>query len=214
MSIACWSAACQGHICPAPGDRRRINCFQLSRDVLWETLLCLLHSAKKFLCLSIKKALLPVSKCDIGETLYIEENSPTPLSVANLDLKMMKSSLLLLLLINIALASTLDNAPGKETNRVRRRGQSSTDASAKRTQFKEECGDDAACVRQKMREWRKTKQATESFDRIRRRGTSSTDASSKRTQFVEECGEDAACVRQKMREWRKARKAGGEARKF
>ena len=139
---------------------------------------------------------------------------PHPLSVANLDLKMMKSSLLLLLLINIALASTLDNAPGKETNRVRRRGQSSTDASAKRTQFKEECGDDAACVRQKMREWRKAKQATESFDRIRRRGTSSTDASSKRTQFVEECGEDAACVRQKMREWRKARKAGGETRKF
>ena len=81
------------------------------------------------------------------------------MSVANLDLKMVKSTLLLLLLINIALASTLDNAPGKETNRVRRRGQSSSDASAKRTQFKEECGDDAACVRQKMREWRKARKA-------------------------------------------------------
>ena len=122
---------------------------------------------------------------------------------------MVHSNLLILLLVNLAFAATFNDVPEEETNRVRRRGPPS-DASAKRTEFMEECGDDAACVRQKMREWRKARRAGEaSLDRrARRRGPSSGDASAKRTQFMEECGDDAACVRRKMREWRKARKAG------
>ena len=121
----------------------------------------------------------------------------------------MHSKLLILLLVNLAFAATFNDVPEEETNRVRRRGPSS-DASAKRTEFMEECGDDAACVRQKMREWRKARRAGEaSLDRrARRRGPSSGDASAKRTQFMEECGDDAACVRRKMRDWRKARRAG------
>merc|ERR1712060_261843 len=112
----------------------------------------------------------------------------------------------------------------EETRKVHRRG-SSGDASAKRTQFMEECGDDSACVRRKMRDWRQSRKAGEaSLDRrarqhmpssseveetrrVHRRG-SSADASAKRTQFMEECGDDSACVRRKMRDWRQARKAG------
>merc|ERR1719285_1494061 len=137
----------------------------------------------------------------------------------------MQSNLLILLLLNLAFAATLDNVPEGETNRVRRRGPSSGDASEIRTQFMEECGEDLACVRGKMREWRKARKAGDrrarrarrarkagehSLDRrVHRRGASSSDASQKRTEFMEECGGDAACVRGKMRDWRKARKAGG-----
>merc|ERR1712243_194432 len=130
-------------------------------------------------------------------------------SLANLDLKMMQSNLLILLLLNLAFAATFNDVPEEETNRVRRRGPSSNDASEKRTQFMEECGDDPACVRTKMRDWRKARKAGEaSLERRVHRRPSSSDASEKRTQFVEECGDDTACVRRKMRDWRKARKAG------
>merc|ERR1711909_5925 len=131
-------------------------------------------------------------------------------SLANLDLKTMQSNLLILLLLNLAIAATFNDVPEEETNRVRRRGPSSSDASEKRTQFMEECGDDPACVRSKMRDWRKARKAGEaSLDRrARHRRPSSSGASEKRTQFVEECGDDSACVRRKMRDWRKARKAG------
>ena len=122
----------------------------------------------------------------------------------------MQSNLLILLLLNLAFAATLDNVPEEETNRVRRRGPSSSDASEKRTEFMEECGGDAACVRGKMRDWRKARKAGEpSLDRVRhRRPSSSGEALEKRTQFMEECGGDLACVRGKMRDWRKTRTAG------
>merc|ERR1712212_1365580 len=131
-------------------------------------------------------------------------------SLANLDLRMMQSNLLILLLLNLAFAATLDNVPEEETNRVRRRGPSSSDASEIRTQFMEECAGDSACVRGKMRDWRKARKAGEpSLDRVRhRRPSSSGEALEKRTQFMEECGGDLACVRGKMRDWRKAMKAG------
>ena len=121
----------------------------------------------------------------------------------------MHSNLLILLLVNLAFAATFNNAPEEETRKVHRRG-SSGDASAKRTQFMEECGDDAACVRRKMRDWRQARKAGEaSLDRrARKHRPSSGDASAKRTQFMEECGDDSACVRRKMRDWRQARKAG------
>ena len=84
------------------------------------------------------------------------------LSAIELDMKtMFGSNLILLLLVNLAFASLSDNVPEEETNRVRRRGPSPSDASAKRTQFMEECGDDAACVRRKMRDWRKARRAGE-----------------------------------------------------
>jgi len=111
-------------------------------------------------------------------------------------------------------------------DRVRhRRPSSNGEALKKRSQFADECGGDLACVRDKMREWRRAgkpsldrrarrarrarKAGEASLDRrVHRRGPSSSDASEKRTQFMEECGGDAACVRGKMRDWRKARKAG------
>merc|ERR1712212_612240 len=129
-------------------------------------------------------------------------------SLANPDLRMMQSNLLILLLLNLAFAATLGNVPEEETNRVRRRGPSSSDASEKRTEFMEECGGDAACVLGKMRDWRKARKAGEpSLDRVRhRRPSSSGGALEKRTQFMEECGGDLACVRGKMRDWRKAEK--------
>merc|ERR1711936_532474 len=138
-----------------------------------------------------------------------------------LDMKtMFGSNLILLLLVNLAFASLSDNVPEEETNRVRRRGSSSGGgALEKRTQFMEECGGDLACVRGKMREWRRGRKAGDSgLDRaseeektgrrIRRRPSSSGEALQKRTQFMEECGGDLACVRGKMREWRRGRKAG------
>merc|ERR1739838_857083 len=66
---------------------------------------------------------------------------------------------------------------------------------------------DSACVRGKMRDWRKAKKAGEaSFDRG---GLGQFWlALKKRTQFMEECDGDSACVRGKMRDWRKAKKAG------
>ena len=45
--------------------------------------------------------------------------------------------------------------------RARHRGPLSSDASEKRTQFLEECSGDAACVRGKMRDWRKARKAGE-----------------------------------------------------
>merc|ERR1712212_559300 len=133
-------------------------------------------------------------------------------SLANLDLKMMQlSNLLILLLLNLAFAATLDNAPEEETNRVRhRRPSSNGEALEKRSQFMEECGGDAACVRGKMRDWRQAGKAGEaSLDRVRhRRPSSNGEALKKRSQFADECGGDAACVRGKMRDWRKARQAG------
>merc|ERR1719385_512264 len=122
---------------------------------------------------------------------------------------MQLSNLLILLLLNLAFAATLDNVPEEETNRVRRRGPSSGDASEKRTQFMEECGEDPACVRGKMRDWRRARQAGEpSLDRRvhRRTPSSNGEALEKRTQFMEECGGDLSCVRGKMRDWRKAGK--------
>merc|ERR1711974_15729 len=79
--------------------------------------------------------------------------------------------------------------------RVHRRGPSSSDASEKSTQFMEECGGDAACVRGKMRDWRQERQAGEaSFDRVRhRRPSSNGEALKKRSQFADECGGDLAC---------------------
>merc|ERR1719268_131635 len=132
---------------------------------------------------------------------------------------MFGSNLILLLLVNLAFASLSDNVPEEETNRVRRRGPSSGGgALEKRTQFMEECGGDLACVRGKMREWRRGRKAgdsgldraseEETGRRIRRRPSSSGEALQKRTQFMEECGGDLACVRGKMREWRRARKSG------
>merc|ERR1719234_649264 len=119
----------------------------------------------------------------------------------------MQSNLLILLLINLAFAAALDNVPEEETNRVHQLGPSSSEASEKRTQFREECGGDSACVRGKMRDWRKAKKAGEaSFDRG---GLGQFWlALKKRTQFMEECDGDSACVRGKMKEWRKAKKAG------
>merc|ERR1712013_805460 len=79
-----------------------------------------------------------------------------------LDMKMMfGSNLILLLLVNLAFASLSDNVPEEEANRVRRRGPSSGGGGAleKRTQFMEECGGDLACVRGKMREWRRGKKS-------------------------------------------------------
>merc|ERR1712013_365646 len=140
-----------------------------------------------------------------------------------LDMKMMfGSNLILLLLVNLAFASLSDNVPEEEANRVRRRGPSSGGGGAleKRTQFMEECGGDLACVRGKMREWRRGKKGDSGLDRraseeetgrrIRRRPSSSGEALQKKTQFMEECDGDLACVRGKMREWRRARKSGGE----
>ena len=144
------------------------------------------------------------------------------LSAIELDMKtMFGSNLILLLLVNLAFASLSDNVPEEETNRVRRRGPSSGGgALEKRTQFMEECGGDLACVRGKMREWRRGRKAgdsgldraseEETGRRIRRRPSSSGEALQKRTQFMEECGGDLACVRGKMREWRRTRKSGGE----
>ena len=146
------------------------------------------------------------------------------LSAIELDMKMMfRSNLILLLLVNLAFASLSDNVPEEETNRVRRRGPSSGGGGAleKRTQFMEECGGDLACVRGKMREWRRGRKAGDSSGlnraseeetgrRIRRKPSSSGEALQKRTQFMEECGGDLACVRGKMRKWRRARKSGGE----
>merc|ERR1711909_116581 len=147
------------------------------------------------------------------------------MGLANLDLKMMHSNLLILLLVNLAFAATFNDVPEEETRRVHRRGSSPNDASAKRTQFMEAWGDDSACVRRKMRDWRQARKAgeaslerrarkhrpssseVEETRRVHRRG-SSGDASAKRTQFMEECGDDSACVRRKMRDWRQARKAG------
>merc|ERR1712055_1209930 len=126
-----------------------------------------------------------------------------------LDMKtMFRSSLILLLLVNLAFASLSDNVPEEETNRVRRRGPSSGGgALEKRTQFMEECGGDLACVRGKMREWRRGRKAgdsgldraseEETGRRIRRRPSSSGEALKKRTQFMEQCGGDLACVRGK-----------------
>merc|ERR1719385_599087 len=122
---------------------------------------------------------------------------------------MQLSNLLILLLLNLAFAATLDNVPEKEANRVRHRGPSSSDASEKRTQFMEECGEDAACVRGKMRDWRRARKLGEpSLDRRvhRRTPSSNGEALEKRTQFMEECGGDLSCVRGKMREWRRAGK--------
>merc|ERR1712060_270931 len=140
-----------------------------------------------------------------------------------LDMKtMFGSNLIVLLLVNLAFASLSDNVPEEETNRVRRRGSlSGGGALEKRTQFMEECGGDLACVRGKMREWRRGRKAGDSgLDRaseeektgrrIRRRPSSSGEALQKRTQFMEECGGDLACVRGKVREWRRTRKSGGE----
>merc|ERR1711872_849819 len=81
-----------------------------------------------------------------------------------LDMKtMFGSNLILLLLVNLAFASVSDNVPEEETNRVRRRGPSSGGgALEKRTQFMEECGGDLACVRGKMREWRRGRKAGDS----------------------------------------------------
>merc|ERR1712203_323672 len=78
-----------------------------------------------------------------------------------LDMKtMFGSNLILLLLVNLAFASMSDNVPEEETNRVRRRGSSSGGgALEKRTQFMEECGGDLACVRGKMREWRRARKS-------------------------------------------------------
>ena len=145
------------------------------------------------------------------------------LSAIELEMKtMFGSNLILLLLVNLAFASLSDNVPEEETNRVRRRGSSSGGGGAleKRTQFMEECGGDLACVRGKMREWRRGRKAgdsgldraseEETGRRIRRRPSSSGEALQKRTQFMEECGGDLACVRGKMREWRRTRKSGGE----
>merc|ERR1719385_245529 len=121
---------------------------------------------------------------------------------------MQLSNLLILLLLNLAFAATLDNVPEEETNRVRHRGPSSSDASEKRTQFMEECGEDAACLRGKMRDWRRARQLGEpSLDRVRhRRPSSNGEALKKRSQFADECGGDLACVRGKMRDWRKSGK--------
>merc|ERR1719192_214489 len=119
---------------------------------------------------------------------------------------MFGSNLILLLLVNLAFASLSDNVPEEENNRVRRRGSSSGGgALEKRTQFMEECGGDLACVRGKMREWRRGRKAgnsgldraseeEEAGRRIRRRPSSSGEALQKRTQFMEECGGDLACV--------------------
>merc|ERR1711971_1207891 len=116
-------------------------------------------------------------------------------SLANPDLKMMQSNLLMLLLLNLAFAAALDNVPEEEeTNRVhrrlRRRPKSSA-ASEKRTQFMEECGGDAACVRGKMRDWRKAKKA----------GEASFDRGPPVAQFQRECNYEIACVRRKMEYW-------------
>merc|ERR1711973_553030 len=87
-----------------------------------------------------------------------------------LDMKTMFGSyLILLLLVNLAFASLSDNVPEEEANRVRRRGPSSGGgALEKRTQFMEECGGDLACVRGKMREWRRARKSggKESLDRL------------------------------------------------
>merc|ERR1739845_313142 len=91
-----------------------------------------------------------------------------------LDMKMMfGSNLILLLLVNLVFASLSDNVPEEETNRVRRRGPSSGgSALEKRTQFMEECGGDLACVRGKMREWRRARKSggEESLDRLQCEG--------------------------------------------
>merc|ERR1711971_617401 len=112
-------------------------------------------------------------------------------SLANPDLKMMQSNLLILLLLNLAFAAALDNVPEEETNRVHRRRPSSSAASEKRTQFMEECGGDSACVRGKMRDWRKAKKA----------GEASLDRGPPVAQFQRECNYDMACVRRKMEYW-------------
>merc|ERR1711971_741332 len=123
------------------------------------------------------------------------QTASPPLSLANPDLKMMQSNLLILLLLNLAFAAALDNVPEEEeTNGVHRRGPASSAASEKRTQFIEECAGDSACVRAKMRDWRKAKKAGEaSFDR----GGFGQFwlALKKRTQFMEECAGDSACDR-------------------
>merc|ERR1711971_673509 len=156
-------------------------------------------------------------------------------SLANPDLRMMQSNLLILLLLNLAFAAALDNVPEEETNRVHRRGPKSG------AELIEECAGDIACLlasygrraRQlelstrddseklaqlldelmeefKMIDWSKTKESGDlSIDRrVHHRGPSSSEASEKRTQFMEECDGDAACVRGKMRDWRKAKKSG------
>merc|ERR1719268_396120 len=56
--------------------------------------------------------------------------------------------------------SGLDRASEEETGRrIRRRPSSSGEALQKRTQFMEECGGDLACVRGKMREWRRARKS-------------------------------------------------------
>merc|ERR1711971_1485411 len=116
-------------------------------------------------------------------------------SLANPDLRMMQSNLLILLLLNLAFAAALDNVPEEEeTNRVHRRlrrGPLSSVASEKRTQFIEECGGDSACVRGKMRDWRKARKA----------GEASLDRGPPVAQFQRECNYDIACVRRKMEYW-------------
>merc|ERR1712172_401401 len=116
-------------------------------------------------------------------------------SLANPDLKMMQSNLLMLLLLNLAFAAALDNVPEEEeTNRVHRRlrrGPKSSAASEKRTQFMEECAGDSACVRGKMRDWRKAKKA----------GEASLDRGPPVAQFAKECNYDMACIRRKLDYW-------------
>merc|ERR1711971_260726 len=110
-------------------------------------------------------------------------------SLANPDLRMMQSNLLILLLLNLAFAAALDNVPEEEeTSRVHRRlrrGPLSSVASEKRTQFIEECDGDAACVRGKMRDWRKARKA----------GEVSLDRGPPVAQFQRECNYDMACIR-------------------
>merc|ERR1711971_956113 len=115
-------------------------------------------------------------------------------SLANPDLRMMQSNLLILLLLNLAFAAALDNVPEEETNRVHRRGPKSG------AELIEECAGDIACL-------------LASYGRRARQLEPSTrDDSEKLAQLLdelmEECDGDAACVCGKMRDWRKAKKSG------
>ena len=125
---------------------------------------------------------MPLDKWDIG---IKRQTASPPLSLANPDLKMMQSNLLILLLLNLAFAAALDNVPEEETNRVHRRGPLSSAASEKLHQFMEECDGDLACVRGKMRDWRKAKKA----------GEASLDRFGFAAQFAKECNYDMACIR-------------------
>merc|ERR1739838_1021322 len=104
-------------------------------------------------------------------------------------------------------SKTKESGEASLDRRVHQRRPSSSDKFEKLIQFTKECGGDGACVRGKMRDWRKAKKAGEaSFDRG---GLGQFWlALKKRTQFMEECDGDSACVRGKMRDWRKAKKAG------